>query len=234
MGFFDFVSDLDAYMDNPKAALRLNKRRDVLIEPFLDEIKGATVLDLGAYDGRWSYAFAGAGAKKVVGIEGRAETAARLADYPDAKLRKTIDMRVGDLFDEIDKAVEAGETYDVIAVFGILYHIMDHLRLFISLRKLKPKLIIVDSEFVQRPGATIHLSREKTDKPLNALPQIAGQHEAVKGVMSFRALEVIAECLDLDLDWSDWDALDDRTGVPDYFRTKGARRATCVMRPRGL
>lgn len=232
MGFFDFVSDLDAYVDNPKAALRLNKRRDVLVAPFLDEIAGASVLDLGAYDGRWSYAFAGAGAKTVVGIEGRAETAAGLASYPDAALRKVIEMRVGDIFEEIDAAIVAGETYDVIAVFGILYHIMDHLRLFTSLRKLKPKLVIVDSEFLQRPGATIHLSRERTDKPLNALPQIEGQKEAVKGVMSFRALEVIAECLDYDLDWSDWDALEDRTGVPDYYRAKGARRATCVMRPR--
>src|SRR6056297_1434036 len=152
MGFFDFVSDLDAYVDSPKAALRLNKRRAVLVAPHAEEIAGARVLDLGAHDGRWAYAFAGAGAAHVVGIEGRAETASGLANYPDPDLRARIEMRIGDIHEEIDKAVAAGERYDVVAVFGVLYHLMDHLRLFTGLRRLGPKLILVDGEFLQRPG----------------------------------------------------------------------------------
>ena len=234
MAFFDFVSDLDAYVDTPKAALRLNKRHAVLVAPHAREIAGARVLDLGAHDGRWAYAFAGAGAVHVVGIEGRAESAAGLAAYPDPDLRGRIEMRIGDIHAEVDRAVAAGEQYDVVAVFGVLYHIMDHMRLFTQLRRLQPKLIIVDGDFLQRPGAVIQLSRERTDKPMNALPQVAGQDEAVKGILSFRAMDVMADCLAFDLAWSDWEALEDRSGVADYFRQKGARRGSCVLRPRGV
>jgi hypothetical protein len=30
----------------------------------------------------------------------------------------------------LDATIANGETYDVVAVFGILYHLMDHYRLF--------------------------------------------------------------------------------------------------------
>jgi len=64
-------------------------------------------------------------------------------------------MRVGYLFDGIRAEIAKGETYDVIGIFGILYHIMDHFSLFQLLRELKPRLVIVDSEFVMRDNATI-------------------------------------------------------------------------------
>ena len=43
----------------------------------------------------------------------------------------------------------------MIGIFGILYYIMDHFSLFQLLRELKPRLVIVDSEFVMRDNATI-------------------------------------------------------------------------------
>ena len=43
----------------------------------------------------------------------------------------------------------------MIGIFGILYHIMDHFSLFQLLRELKPRLVIVDSEFVMRDNAPI-------------------------------------------------------------------------------
>ena len=126
----------------------MNKRFDALIAPFKDDIEGARVLDLASHDGRWCYAFAGAGAASVVGIEGRQEMVDKFGDYPDAALRDKIELRVGDLFEGMEAAIKNGETYDVVGVFGILYHVMDHFRLFQLVRKLQPKLVIVDSEFM--------------------------------------------------------------------------------------
>ena len=186
----------------------------------------------------WCYAFAGAGATSVVGIEARAELVATFADYPDAGLRAKVDLRVGDLFDGIRAEIARGETYDIIGVFGILYHIMDHFALFQLLRDLKPKLVIVDSEFVMRDNAVVLLVKERTDLHLNAAPQYPGQEIAVKGVLSFPAMEMIAKALNYDLEWSDWDRLakSEKGPVNDYFRPqqKQKRRATCALRLRDL
>lgn len=233
MGFFDFVADMPHYQELNAPVPRLNRRHEALIEPFTDEIKGARVLDLASHDGRWCYAFAGAGAATVVGLEGRSETAAKLADYPDAKLRDKIDLRVGDLYDGLEAAVEAGETYDVIGVFGILYHLMDHFRVFQLLRKLNPSLIIVDSEFLIRPKPVVMLVEERTDDVLNAIPQFEGQEIAVKAVPSFKAMDLMGRALLYDVEWTDWNARaeHDRVGVSDYYRTEHMRRGTCTLRP---
>jgi len=236
MGFFDFVDSLPAYEDRPVAVPRLNRRHDVIIGAHAADIAGARVLDLGAHDGRWSYAFAGAGARAVVGIEGRADVAARLDHWPDPALRTKVNLRVDDVFDGIEKAIAAGERYDVVAVLGLFYHIMDHLRLLRLIRALGPRLVIVDSEFALRPNPVILLKSEWTDRPLNAPPQIAGQPKAVVGIPSFAAMEMMAEAMDFSLQWWDWDNLpvNQRAGVSDYYRPQGQgkRRATCALRPR--
>lgn len=193
MGYFDFIGDLPRYRAKERAGLRLSQRHKFLIDDFKDEIRGANVLDLASHDGRWCYAFAGAGAASVVGIEARAELVAEFANYPDKALVQKVEFRCGDLFEGIEAAISKGETYDVIGIFGILYHIMDHFRLFQLLRALQPKLLIVDSEFTYRAQPVITLVRERTDSILNATPQISGQEYAVKGVLSFAALEMIAE-----------------------------------------
>lgn len=238
MGFFDFLEDLPRYGDGGPAAPRMNARHDFLIRDFADDIRGAKVLDLASHDGRWCYAFAGAGAACVVGIEARPELVETFAGYPDADLRAKVDLRVGDLFDGIRAEIARGETYDVIGVFGILYHIMDHFALFQLLRELKPKLVIVDSEFVMRENAIVLLVQERTDLHLNAAPQYPGQKVAIKGVPSFPAMEMIAGALNYDIEWSDWDRLaaSERAPVSDYFRPrqKQKRRATCALRLRDL
>jgi hypothetical protein len=153
----------------------MNKRFEVLIEPNKDVILGTKVLDLTSHDGRWCYAFAGAGAASVVGIEGRQEMVDKFPDYPDAARRDKVELRVGDLYDGMEAAIGKVETYDVIGVFGILYHLMDHFRLFQLVRRLKPKLVIVDSEFMLRPASIMMLVSEKTSNVLNAIPQYDGQ-----------------------------------------------------------
>lgn len=234
MGFFDFIGDLPHYEDHSAPVERMNKRHEALILPFEDDINGAQVLDLASHDGRWCYAFAGAGAARVVGIEGRADMVAKFEDYPDPALRDRVELRVGDLYEGLDAAYAAGERYDVVGVFGILYHLMDHFRVFQQIRKLEPKLIIVDSEFLLRSGAVVQLITERTSNVLNAIPQYAGQERAIKGVPSFRAMEAMADALAYDIHWVDWDARakDDRRGVSDYYRSDDKRRGTCALTPR--
>jgi 2-polyprenyl-3-methyl-5-hydroxy-6-metoxy-1,4-benzoquinol methylase len=233
MNFFDFIADLPYYHDHTAPIQRMNKRHDALIAPFASEISGSRVLDLASHDGRWSYAFAGAGAASVVGIEGRQEMVEMFDDFPDEALKSKVELRFGDIYVELGAAITNGETYDVVAVFGILYHLMDHFRLFLLIRKLKPKLIIVDSEFMRRPASMMMLVSELTSNVLNAIPQYEGQERAIKAIPSFKAMWRMAKALDYSCDWVDWDARakDDRRGVSDYYRETDMRRGTCMLRP---
>lgn len=236
MGFFDFLANMPHYQDRTNAVARMNMRHTFLVAAHADTIAGARVLDLGAHDGRWSYAFAGAGAAHVTGIEARAELVATFSDYPDPTLRARVDLRVGDIFEELQNAVAAGESYDVVAIFGILYHIIDHFRLFQLVVNLRPKLIIVDSEFIQRSNGVIVLGQERTDKILNASAQYPGQKMAVVGTPSPQAVVMMADVLGYDVIWADLFAIPeaDRHGGSDYFRdvTEKKVRAACVLKPR--
>lgn len=234
MGFFDFLSSIAPYEDDAKTITRMNLRHEMILEPLKSEITGRRVLDLAAHDGRWAYAFAAAGAREVIGIEGRAELVERFRDFPDDAARGRVTMVQDDIFDGLEKLVARGESFDVIGILGIFYHIMDHFRLLRLAAALRPKLMIVDSEFAARPGAVILMSRERTDKDLNAIPQIAGQTRAVVGIPSPKALESMADALDLSFDWLDWEEIPEeyRSPIADYYRVGEKRRGTCLLRER--
>ena len=101
------------------------------------------------------------------------------------------------------------------------------------MRQLGPRLVIVDSEFSLARAPVIELVRERTDKPLNAVAQIAGQARAIAGRPSMTAMEAMAEALDYRVGWVDPGALvGAEEGVRDYFRARGMRRAVCALRPR--
>lgn len=108
------------------------------------------------------------------------------------------------------------------------------MRLLKQVRMLTPKLVILDSEFVLRPSPVIQLVKERTDNILNATPQYEGQEQAVKGVPSLQAMELMAAGSGYDLDWVPLDHIpkSGRRGIKDYFKTDTACRATCVLRPR--
>lgn len=234
MGFFDFFGHLPEYAAKPQATARMDLRHQFLIAPHLADIAGARVLDLGAHDGRWAYAFAAAGADTVVAVEARAALIARFTQFPDPVLRERVRMRCADVYDFMEKAVAANQTFDVIAIFGLFDHIMDHFRLLALCQRLNPRLVIVDSEFVVHPAPVVHLLRERNDKMVNATAQAPGQRLAIKGVPSRAAVTGMADALGYDVVFADWDIVpaDSRLPVRDYFRPSGMRRGTCVLRPR--
>lgn len=233
MGFFDFLADHPSYASAAAPSRRLNKRHKMLIEPFRAEIEGARVLDLGAHDGRWSYAFAGAGAASVVGVEARGQLIEGFRHFPDPDLRARVSLIEGDIFAALEHMAGEGWTFDVVAVFGIFYHVMDHFRLLRLIRACQPALILIDGEFMLARSPIIRLIREKTSNPVNAAPQIEGQERAIKGVPSFAAMEAMADALDYSLTWGDATIFEaDRDGVADYFRDQKYRRALCALRPR--
>ncbi len=232
---FDFLASLHPYEEKPATIKRLVQRHRLIIDPFEEQIKGARVLDLAAHDGRWSYALANAGAAKVVGIEARQELIDRFAQFPETDFKSRVTLLKNDIFAELAARVAAGERFDVVAVYGIFYHIMDHFRLLSLISKLQPTLVIIDSEFIKADNAMIQVLKEEISNPLNAVSDVAGITHTVVGVPSQRATEFMADALSMTLTWVDHDFIlgADRAGMKDYYRDGRKARFACALTPKG-
>lgn len=231
VNFFNFMGNIPPYSENETTVHRLNRRHDLLIGPFQPQIEGSRVLDLACHDGRWAYALAAAGAAHVHGVEARPELIERFAAFPETDFKARVALHCNDLFDELEALVAQGARFDVVAVYGIFYHVMDHLRLLSLVKRLEPEIIIIDSEFIMVDNAMIQLLREEVSNPLNAVPASKGQSHTVVGVPSRRATEFMAEALDMDIAWVDHALIlgDDTTGMKDYFRDGRKVRGTCAL-----
>ncbi|MEM7508004.1 MAG: class I SAM-dependent methyltransferase [Pseudomonadota bacterium] len=211
----------------------MERRQAFLIDPYRGEIEGARVLDLASHDGRWPYAFAEAGAREVIGIEGRQDLIDEFATFPESAIKARVSLRQGDINDAVPEMVAAGERFDVIGVLGIFYHITTHYLLLSQIRALEPRLILIDSEFMNHDNAMIQLVQEDATRDMNTLPYYPGQTATVKGVPSRRAMDVMATSLGYSIEWIDWGKLHrrERTGVKDYYREGPMTRASCALRP---
>ena len=234
MALFDFLRNLPRYRQHPGGVRRLDRRQRFIIEPHLHDLRGTRVLDLGSHDGRWPYAFALAGAREVIGIEGRAEMIAEFDAYPDGPAKKRVTMMHGDIQDELPRRVAAGETYDIVSVLGLFYHITTHYVLLTQIRALRPKLILIDGLFLNDADPVIRLVAEDPTRHMNTLPAYPDQAVTLKGVPSRGATEMMAENLGYRCTWLDWDELplEERRDVPDYFQEGDRCRATCALRPK--
>ena len=191
-GFFDFLADNPRYAGKRLNLNRLNQRHEFLVEPYAAELAGAKVLDLASHDGRWSYALSAAGAASVLGIEARADQIEQFAAYPDGETKSRVTLVHGDVYDELPKLVARGDTFDVVAMFGFFYHVMDHYGLLKLVKQLAPGLVVIDSEFHLAPEATIRLAVEPTDSPLNSIAHEPDQKIVPVGIPSRAGAEVMA------------------------------------------
>lgn len=230
MTFFNFIEDMPHYQEAEGATIRLNTRHRFLIAPFAEQIKDARILDLGAHDGRWSYAFAASGAREVLAVEGRAETAEHFANYPDAELKARVTWQIEDVYAALDTLIAEDAHFDIIAVFGLLYHLPDPLGFFERLFQLSAPLMIIDSEVIQRKDPIVRIVEEDPKDPLNGLAQ-TGRQNLLKTVPSKGAIELMTKDSGYDLKWTNWDLLRpvDRAFVRDYFRKTHMRRETIIM-----
>jgi hypothetical protein len=214
---------------------RLNARYVALIHENRALIDGARVLDLASHDGRFSFAALRAGAAHVVGIEHdpRLVRAAgeHLAFYGIARDR--YEFVAGDLFECIGKT----ESCDVVFVFGILYHVNDHMRLLTALADLDARTMIFDTMVSTKPDAVIELRA-----PIAGSPPPPGSQ--LEGWPTGAALEAMWSSFGWTYEFYDWRApgrsdhpkLDDYAGgrritavvTSDYVRVPAATRAQAV------
>lgn len=216
------------YLVNANVISRLNARWLRVVQPLLPEIKNKKVLDLGAHDGRWAFAYAEAGAAHVTAVEARSELCDSSIVHSNPHMNKIVSFVNDDIFSFLNSAVAKKSEYDVVALLGILYHIYDHYGLFVLISQLKPSLIIIDSEFIRTQNSISQILSENTSGILNAIPKYRGQTTTLVGVLSDGAIEKIGENLGYQVTWYTSNDLD--SDAPDYRRKTRKRRRTCYMR----
>jgi hypothetical protein len=143
---------------------RLNLRYEAIIGENRDILAGASVLDLGSHDGRWSLAALAAGARSVIGIEARPELV-RAATENLREYGYGAD-RVRFLACDVHEALATRDfETDVVLCLGFLYHTLRYNELLDGIRRTNARHLIIDtfSPFMMGPVPNVNVITEDAD-----------------------------------------------------------------------
>lgn len=144
-----------------------------------DDLRGKTVLDIGAWDGYYSFECERRGAERVVALDHVAWSASpMMADlgWPDGRAgfdlaREALRSRVEPVqLDLMEIGPELGE-FDVVLCLGVLYHLRDPMLALERISSVVAERLILqthtDLVWVRRPAAAFYPQRELGDDPTN-------------------------------------------------------------------
>lgn len=126
-------------------------------------LEGLRVLDCGCFQGYWSIEAARAGAKEVVGFDLRQDHVDQATFVAKAIGYRNVSFRKLELFD-----VEQLGTFDVVLLFGVLYHVDSPIELLRRIRRVTTKLLAVNTDVLPLDEAVIQLRYEDTGMHLNS------------------------------------------------------------------
>lgn len=232
MGFFDAYPEFYNHRTISHAN-RLNNRYVAIIESNRDIIRGARILDIGAFDGRWSFAALKSGAAHSTLMEARAESAAL-----SCMERYGIDSSryrwvVGDVHETI-RALPP-KVVDVVFCLGFFYHTHSHFQVLSEIQRLAPSHLILDTEvwgpkrgkWAQETPAVL-LRFEPTQHPATGY---APGRTSLVGVPTVGAVERMLDYFGYTYRYYDWHT----AGIADWSHIEDYRkgtRVTLVAEPR--
>jgi hypothetical protein len=155
------------YLTSSTAATtaRLNLRYEAIFGENRDIFAGASLLDLGSHDGRWSLAALATGARSVIGIEARPDlvkaATENLGEYGYGADR--VRFVCGDVHEVLKtQDLEA----DVVLCLGFLYHTLRYNELLDGIRRTNARHLIIDtfSPHMMRPVSNVNVISEDADE----------------------------------------------------------------------
>jgi tRNA (mo5U34)-methyltransferase len=130
-------------------------KRDFVKIP--ENLEGLSVLDIGAWDGYFSFLCEKRGAKRVLAFDSPKHSwnkekvfvsGAEIVQDGKAnfnEVRELLKSKVEDREGELDELENFGETFDVVLDLGILYHVLDPYKHIRDLYKVTNKLLILET-----------------------------------------------------------------------------------------
>jgi tRNA (mo5U34)-methyltransferase len=167
----------------------------------LPDLSGRTVLDVGAWDGYFSFAAERAGAARVVAVDpacwnppawGERGWGTRHGfDLARRALGSSVEPVALGSLDELDTL----GTFDVVLFLGVLYHLPDPLAVLAAVAALARELLVVethaDLQGLRRPAMAFYPGAEVDGDPSNWWGPNAPLLEALLGGHGFAAVEVV-------------------------------------------
>lgn len=163
-------------------------------------LAGLTVLDVGAWDGFFSFEAERRGARRVVASDSyswHGPTWSTKAGFELA--RRALGSRVEDIdTDVMDLSPERVGVFDVVLLLGVLYHLRHPLlaleRVAAVTRQLLILETVVDMVGFRRPAAAFYENRELNDDPTNWWgPNVPAVHAMLRSVGFERVRTVTPE-----------------------------------------
>jgi hypothetical protein len=233
-----FFDDHPEFLETSETATskdRLNMRHLGMIEANADILKGRSVVDIASHDGRWSYAALQAGARRVVGVEGRMSLVKKARATFESKgvpPEQYLFLR-GDAHRKVfDKRVEG----EVVMCLGFLYHTARYVELMAGIATTGAEYIIIDTRVVTGfDGPVVQLQTEGTSMDAVAIKdRFALGNRVISATPSEEALVLMLDAMGYDVDFrTDWDAIiNAHRGVGDIRQYRRGTRVTFRARRR--
>ena len=137
------------------------------------DLTGKTVLDIGAWDGAWSFEAERRGAKRVLATDSYSWAGDGWGSKASFELaREALGSQVEDrTIDVFDLSPDSVGTFDVVLFLGVLYHLKDPIGALEHVVSVAEDLAIVETEvdlmLLRRPAAAFYPSTELNEDPTN-------------------------------------------------------------------
>lgn len=160
-------------------------------------LAGKSVLDVGAWDGFYSFEAAKRGAARVLATDsfvwqGRWQQSGFLLARQALGLEGVVEDRFIDVMDLSPKAL--GQTFDVVLFLGVLYHLRDPITALQRVSSVCDGLLLMETEtalnFLPFPAARLWPGRELKDDDTNWWSLNRAALVALLGIFGFRDVRV--------------------------------------------
>jgi tRNA (mo5U34)-methyltransferase len=162
-----------------------------------DDLSGKTVLDVGAWDGFFSFEAERRGASRVLATDSFSWTGQGWGTKDGFELaRRALGSRVEDReLDVLDLSPETVGVFDVVFFLGVLYHMKHPLlaleRVFSVTRELLIMSTFVDATWTRRPAAAFYPRAEANSDPTNWWGPNPGAVVAMLETAGFARVDVV-------------------------------------------
>jgi tRNA (mo5U34)-methyltransferase len=165
---------------------------------FPERLDGKTVLDIGAWDGFYSFEAERRGAKRVLATDSFVWNGSTWGSKDGFLLaRKALNSSVEDMhLDVMDLSPEKVGTFDVVLFCGVLYHMKHPLLVLEKVASVTRGMAIVESVcgflWCRRPVIPFYPNAELNDDPSNWCAPNPAATVALLKVAGFRRVETVA------------------------------------------
>jgi tRNA (mo5U34)-methyltransferase len=158
-----------------------------------DDLSGRTVLDVGAWDGFFSFEAERRGASRVVALDGGVWQVGSIGKAGFEFARKVLDSKVEDVEMDVDEiSPERLGTFDLVLFLGVLYHLPNPFGSFLKVASVAARDIIIEThvDLVEQtvPAMAFYPDDECANDPTN---WCGPNKAAVEGMLRFAGFKTI-------------------------------------------